>query len=71
MMPERIASLATTMAGMLALSSRRLSGRLIGGYLTETYSWHWIFLINIFPGLLVAAMVSCFVAAVQARIWRS
>ena len=32
-------------------------GPLLGGWLTETQSWHWIFLINILPGLIVALIV--------------
>jgi len=32
-------------------------GPTIGGFLTETLSWHWLFLVNIVPGLLVAAVV--------------
>jgi DHA2 family multidrug resistance protein len=32
-------------------------GSTIGGYLTETYSWHWLFLINVVPGILVSALV--------------
>ena len=32
-------------------------GPTIGGFLTETFSWHWLFLVNIVPGLLVAAVV--------------
>ena len=28
-------------------------GPTIGGYLTEMLSWHWLFLINIIPGILV------------------
>ena len=32
-------------------------GPTIGGFLTDTLSWHWIFLVNIVPGLLVAAVV--------------
>ncbi len=32
-------------------------GPTIGGFLTETFSWHWLFLVNIAPGLLVAAVV--------------
>src|SRR5947207_439959 len=32
-------------------------GPTIGGFLTDTFSWHWMFLVNIVPGLLVAAVV--------------
>lgn len=32
-------------------------GPLIGGFLVDQISWHWIFLINIFPGSLAVALV--------------
>jgi DHA2 family multidrug resistance protein len=32
-------------------------GPTIGGFLTDTLSWHWLFLVNVVPGLLVAAVV--------------
>ncbi|MFV3074479.1 DHA2 family efflux MFS transporter permease subunit [Niveispirillum fermenti] len=32
-------------------------GPTLGGYLTEQFSWHWLFLINLVPGLLVASIV--------------
>src|SRR5499427_2250152 len=32
-------------------------GLTVGGFLTDTFSWHWLFLVNIVPGLLVAAVV--------------
>jgi len=32
-------------------------GPTIGGFLTDTFSWHWLFLVNIVPGLLVTAVV--------------
>ncbi len=42
---------ATTMGGFLAVLAPTL-GPLIGGWLTENYSWHWLFLINVIPGLV-------------------
>src|ERR1700761_8904785 len=56
LIPERHHILATTMAGVAALFAPTL-GPLLGGWLTETQSWHWIFLINILPGLIVALIV--------------
>jgi MFS transporter, DHA2 family, multidrug resistance protein len=32
-------------------------GPTIGGYLTDTLSWHWLFLVNIVPGIFVAGAV--------------
>lgn len=29
-------------------------GPTVGGYLTEMFSWHWLFLVNIVPGILVS-----------------
>ena len=56
LIPERHHILATTMAGVAALLAPTL-GPLFGGWLTQTQSWHWIFLINILPGLVVALTV--------------
>lgn len=36
-------------------------GPTLGGYLTDMYSWHWLFLINVFPGILICMGVSKFV----------
>jgi DHA2 family multidrug resistance protein len=32
-------------------------GPTIGGFLTDTLSWHWLFLVNIVPGVAVAVVV--------------
>lgn len=29
-------------------------GPTLGGWISETFSWHWLFLVNVVPGLLVA-----------------
>ena len=30
-------------------------GPTVGGYLSDTFSWHWLFLVNVGPGILVTA----------------
>ena len=30
-------------------------GPTIGGYLTDWFSWHWLFLVNLVPGVIVTA----------------
>jgi MFS transporter, DHA2 family, multidrug resistance protein len=47
-------TLATTIGGLLAVLAPAL-GPLVGGWITETYSWHWLFLINLLPGLVAIA----------------
>ncbi len=57
--PERRQGIATTLAGVLAVLAPTV-GPIVGGWITETYSWHWLFLINVLPGIgaiFVAAMV--------------
>ena len=29
-------------------------GPTVGGYLTDTYSWHWLFFVNVAPGIVVS-----------------
>src|SRR6185437_2775 len=60
MMPEKHRIAATALAGTLAVIAPTI-GPAVGGYLTEHYTWHWIFLINLIPGIAVAALVATFV----------
>ena len=32
-------------------------GPTVGGYLSDTFSWHWLFLVNVGPGIAVAIAV--------------
>src|SRR6202043_2724215 len=52
--PIRLHPVATTMAGVMAVLAPTV-GPAVGGWITETYSWHWLFLINVAPGVLAAA----------------
>ncbi len=31
-------------------------GPTVGGYLTDLFSWHWLFLVNVLPGIVVTAV---------------
>jgi DHA2 family multidrug resistance protein len=56
--PQRRQVLPTTAAGLLAVLAPTL-GPVVGGWITDSYSWHWLFLINVVPGIvavLVAAL---------------
>jgi DHA2 family multidrug resistance protein len=46
-------TLATTAGGFLAVLAPTL-GPVTGGWLTEHFSWHWLFLINVLPGMVAA-----------------
>ena len=49
--PLRLQGRATTMAGLAAVFAPTV-GPIIGGWLTQSYSWHWLFLVNIVPGIV-------------------
>lgn len=55
--PPQMQGRATIIAGAFAMVAPTL-GPALGGYITEVLSWHWLFLINVLPGLAVAAIVS-------------
>src|SRR3979409_1792931 len=52
--PVRLHPIATTMAGIMAVLAPTI-GPVVGGWITETYSGHWLFLINVAPGVIAAA----------------
>jgi DHA2 family multidrug resistance protein len=54
--PDRGQALATTLAGMLAVLAPTI-GPFVGGWITDTYAWPWLFLINVAPG--IAAIATC------------
>jgi DHA2 family multidrug resistance protein len=51
--PIRLHPVATTMAGIMAVLAPTV-GPVVGGWITETWSWHWLFLINVAPGVIAA-----------------
>ena len=55
--PRRNHPLATTIAGVVAVLAPTL-GPIVGGWITETTSWHWLFLINVLPGIVAIAVAA-------------
>jgi MFS transporter, DHA2 family, multidrug resistance protein len=56
--PLALHPIATTFAGIVAVMAPTI-GPVVGGWITENWSWHWLFLINVAPGF-VAGFVSPF-----------
>ena len=50
--PRSKMPIITPIIGLVATLGPTI-GPTVGGYLTEMFSWHWLFLINIIPGILV------------------
>jgi MFS transporter, DHA2 family, multidrug resistance protein len=53
--PGRGQALATTIAGVLAVLAPTV-GPYVGGWITQTYDWPWLFLINLGPGVVAIAV---------------
>jgi DHA2 family multidrug resistance protein len=47
--PPRLHAVATTIGGVVAVLAPTV-GPIVGGWITETWSWPWLFLINVIPG---------------------
>src|SRR6266478_4891674 len=50
--PRSRMGLITPLIGLVATLAPTI-GHTVGGYLTDTLSWHWLFFINIVPGIAV------------------
>jgi DHA2 family multidrug resistance protein len=55
--PKRQQGLATTIAGVLAVLAPTV-GPVVGGWITENFTWHWLFLINILPGVIAITLAT-------------
>jgi MFS transporter, DHA2 family, multidrug resistance protein len=60
MFPGKQRLVASTTIGALA-SLAPAVGPVIGGWITDQWSWHWLFYLNLAPGLAVAALVPKYV----------
>ena len=50
--PREKQSIVSPIIGLVATLAPTI-GPTIGGYLTDLFSWHWLFLVNIVPGIFV------------------
>ena len=55
--PGNLQGIATTAAGVVAVMAPTV-GPMVGGWITESYSWHWLFLINVIPGIVAAGLAA-------------
>lgn len=53
--PPRLHPAATTVGGVVAVLAPTV-GPIVGGWITETWSWPWLFLINVIPGMIAASL---------------
>ena len=58
---------ATMLAGVLAVLAPTV-GPVVGGWITETYSWHWLFLINILPGIIATTIAGILLPKAPMRL---
>jgi DHA2 family multidrug resistance protein len=58
--PGKQRLVASTTIGALASLAPTL-GPVIGGWITDQWSWHWLFYLNLVPGIAVAALVPKYV----------
>ena len=58
--PGRQRIVASTTIGALASLAPTI-GPVVGGWITDQWSWHWLFYLNLVPGIAVAALVPPYV----------
>jgi DHA2 family multidrug resistance protein len=65
--PVQRQGVATTFAGVLAVLAPTV-GPIVGGWITQTYSWHWLFLINVMPGVVSAVLAGLLLPKAPPRL---
>lgn len=55
--PLALRARATVICGLLAMLAPTL-GPSVGGFITDSFSWHWLFFINVVPGIIVIVLVA-------------
>ncbi|WP_018717856.1 DHA2 family efflux MFS transporter permease subunit [Arhodomonas aquaeolei] len=54
--PRRVMGSVQAVMGLVATMAPSI-GPTIGGYITQTMSYHWLFLVNVLPGILVSLAI--------------
>ena len=67
--PFRAQGVATTIAGVLAVLAPTC-GPLAGGWITQSFSWRWLFLVNVAPGVVSILFATLFLRR-EAPDWRA
>src|SRR5215212_8663595 len=66
LLPVRLHPLATTIAGVMAVLAPTV-GPVVGGWISETWSWQWLFLINVAPAIAAAVATPFLLPRAQPR----
>jgi DHA2 family multidrug resistance protein len=53
--PRSKQSVISPLIGLVATLAPTI-GPTVGGYLTDLFSWHWLFLVNVLPGIIVTTV---------------
>ncbi len=53
--PREKQTIISPVIGLVATLAPTI-GPTVGGYLTDLFSWHWLFLVNVLPGILVTSI---------------
>jgi DHA2 family multidrug resistance protein len=65
--PVKRQDIATMIGGVFAVLAPTV-GPIVGGWITETFSWHWLFLINILPGVTSALLAGVLLPRAPMRL---
>lgn len=65
--PQRAQAAVMALVG-LTVTLAPTVGPTVGGYLTELFSWHWLFLVNVIPGI-VATLLAWFLVDFDEPEW--
>ncbi|MEY9196235.1 MFS family permease [Sinorhizobium fredii] len=58
--PPSKRNIVSPIIGLIATLAPTI-GPTVGGYLSHTFSWHWLFLVNVIPGIVVATLTWIFI----------